>query len=596
MAFQTTFTPLNTYEMVPVEVVRPDSYHNGNIDQDFQRDLIKWWEESSEYLQPVERGDKFRFQVSSTTHLSKTLTVVDCNGLTVLTIALTNTATISGNVSTDGDPMGAYDYRIDDPSIGYDLITEDGTYYLLYAIEYDATHTEMFISQPFDLKDAHEDTVLIEYRHSINKERCYFEQIPTIFRLRIGGTIPDNSITNESSDTVFEDQGYNLALLNSVAYNGWKFFVGINGVGLSAWMFRKLNYVFGCDELYIDGKGYQKGNGARWEKTTSENVPLFGAAIDLRLPDNSAFYSHVNADLDLYTAPGGYPYAIPYITISNGVGSATLSQAIVINDLSEETAFIADLNNSLPLAELTGSVVKVGSVIRYINGQGEKYNSADSAVYTDFFSYEVTSSGFVYDTALEFANGAMVADWGDGDYSYDYSNTFLTNTFLTHQYSGPATWSVRMFHTNNVERIVTNETTADNFGDVLPTALRIFYINYATVGDDLSSFDFGLILPCTLLEELILHGSITTITNIAPPDPTPFGTSFRFLNITDNLISSTDVDDIIMAINDTVQNNGGANYGTLYTYNQSPGAPPSFSSYGAINDLITNYSWNVQTD
>lgn len=589
MAFQTNISSQNAFEMLPEEVNRPAKHHNGNIDQDFAHDLILPYEEDAVYYHPVERGDPFRFQVSSTAHTVKTLEVIDCHGLVALTISLTNTATIIGNVSVDGDAMPAYDYRL--PNLNG--ITDDGVYYLLYTITYiDGITTKKYISPPFLLKDTHEGTILVEYRHSINKDKFFYEQIPTINRLRVKGCIPPSSITNESNDVVFADQEQDTTLLNSIAFNGWKLYIGGDGDGVPAWLYRKLGVVFGCDELYIDGRAYTKGD-SKWEKYPVGGVPLFGASLNLYLPDNSLHYQHTEADVTIYTNPGTYPYFVGYLEMFNGTGSVRLSEAITIEDLAGETALIASLNASLQLLELSGVFSKVGSNIIYTNGAGEAYRYSGNFIATDFFSYELTSAGFSYDTLMEFAQGRIGADWGDGSASYDFSNTSLFSTFLTNNYNSAATWTVRVFHDNTIERIIINEPTLNTFAGDLPLGIR--QLQGFGISGSMTSFDFDFIAPVlSTLEQLILRSDIATITHIT--GTTPFGPNFRYLDMGGNSLSSTAVDNLLIAVNDAVNTNGGPDFGTFDTYNQSPPAPWTIASLGAVVNLSSNHSWALFLD
>jgi hypothetical protein len=130
-----------------------------------------------------------------------------------------------------------------------------------------------------DVADNWPDTVLIEYQNSFYYGDTLFGTgySPTF---RVEGWLKKQAPA--SKDELYTDQTQNQRLLFSDPYKVYKFIVGPSS-GVPGWVGDKLNWIFGCDELYIDGKAFAKaGEGAKWETEEIEGHPFEGLSINLQ--------------------------------------------------------------------------------------------------------------------------------------------------------------------------------------------------------------------------------------------------------------------------------------------------------------------------
>jgi hypothetical protein len=373
------------------------------MDSEWQMDFEQACADRQLYLQPVERGDRFRYMFSASDNLSRSLQIINTKGVVVATIAQTGTVDVPGNLDADNQQMHTYVYKMPD----YSAVPVDGVYFLKLTIQYDATRTDVYIGDPLNIRATHEDTQLLEYDNSINKDGSYFEQLPTVYALRVESFISD--FEPASSDTVYEDQGGNLSQLDSTAYRGWTWHVGEVYQGIPDWFLDKLNRIFGCDRIRFDAKQYLKASGAKWNKGAGR---LFGATIDLREAHNGEGFEHIDGTIDIYTPPG-FPYAVQGFTVNGH----NILPAAIINDLSEETAMLAALNAALSNMELYGQLVKTGSIIQYISADYELNYTASATIYATSFGFTYNSPGGVgFNPTLSFtvSGGSHIVEWGDG--------------------------------------------------------------------------------------------------------------------------------------------------------------------------------------
>ena len=568
MSRKTITSPLNSLAMRPVDTMRPARYHAGHLDTDWQRDLILPFQAPAYYHQKVERGDRFRFEVKCIDNIAHALTVINCQGVTVLTITESGSEALPGDLTPAGDQLTTYLYKLSDLS----ALTVDGVYYFLFSVTYDVSHSYQEISEPITLADTHPDTMLLEYSHSENKDDMLFEQMPGLRRIRVEGYIAD--FQPQSSDTVYEDQDYNLDLLDSTAYRGWTFFVGRSDNGIPDWLLDKLNRIISLNYVLFNGKQYTKASaGAKWNKEASLTYPLYAANIEIREADNNEGFEHTDTALNIYTVPG-YPYAISSLVIGRTSPNVIIGNTDIIHNSTEEAAYIAAVNAALPDLELYGTVVKTGSVVQYINAVGEHNEVAQAVIYTTYFGYTQTmASGLA--TGLRVRGfimrlGNLITDWGDGA----ITRTGATSMPVTvnHTYAvGGGTFTVQMW--GPVQGFTSFGAGKTAFGGTLPplTDLRLPGVGFAG-----NTFDFALLTPAAAtLRTLIITGAgLTSIT--APVYGLPY---LSLVDFSGNALIGVAVGNLIYL----VYNNANPNNiigGTLSAISQTP--PATLNATGSF--------------
>lgn len=130
-----------------------------------------------------------------------------------------------------------------------------------------------------DIAEKWAQTVLIEYSNSFYYGDAIFAT-PWTPSFRIEGWFPEPEM--KSKDELYTDQTYNQTMVYSDPFFIVPFVIGPSS-GVPAWSRFLLNWIFGCDQKYLDGYQFEKPDGAKWEDTKEGNLPYVGTAIDLQL-------------------------------------------------------------------------------------------------------------------------------------------------------------------------------------------------------------------------------------------------------------------------------------------------------------------------
>lgn len=614
MANETRLSLLNPLRLVPVEDAIPARFHSRTFDQALQEYTLHLGEERNIYVAPVERGDPLKFQVSTTAKKENVkLQIIDCNGHAVLTVPNVSGAVIPGNKAADGTQLNSFSFSI--PS--YAGITEDGQYYLLLTVNYYAPEAgqenngfpysfpfplyseigQQFISNPFYLADLHEDTLLINYQDKINRLSTYFEQLPGLFTLRVGGIL--DSFEVATNTTTFEDQNKTLVQLRSVPYRRWTLRVGGNGIGISDSLLDTLNNVFTCSGVYIDSRPYIKDDGAGFEKVSEVLSPVFGASITLREANPGRVGMFTDSKMKLWVSPGTYPYAVGQVALAAENDISRLFNGMkVINSLSEETAFLAQLEAAAGNVGANGSVIKEGNAIYYNNGLGIQYSLAYAKVLPSYFSFKVSALFAAQTVAPTFKGANFLVDFGDGTaplYLGDSTGapSLVQPYTINHTYAAFSIYDFRVFHSGTEVTEVYFKGAAGALGPVtgitgnLP-AITVLDLSFS----EITTFDFGILgTSLSTLGTLALN-NCPNLQNGSYSSVQPFKKlkNWRFQSCK---LSKTVVEGLINQALNTARIYGIRN-GYLNIRTQTPPVTISVAAQFSAQTLAT-YGWTVLT-
>lgn len=201
----------------------------------------------------------------------------------------------------NGIKYGAYDvYQY----WGFPLLGEIGgmgiadteEFVVQYVIEFEApvhnqigTKTVFIDSEYYYIKKSHPNTIAIAYTNDVNNYNIYFtSENPKsgTFLFRVEGGLRTDGVTPAGKYTIFQDQQERPVILNAVPYNIYKFTFG-DGRGLPNWVGDKLNRIFCCSDVTMDGVQYTRNEGAKVEPVNVQsNYPLKNFTIELRKTDN----------------------------------------------------------------------------------------------------------------------------------------------------------------------------------------------------------------------------------------------------------------------------------------------------------------------
>lgn len=511
MARKTIIPTVNTFEMRPAVVNRPARYHLGHLETDWQRDLIRNDRDREQaYLHKVERGDPFRFVFDATANTSHTLTVIDCRGATVLTIAQTSTWDVAGNVTDDSTQIHSYLYRLADLTA-----LDEGQYYLVLSVNYDGTHSDTFISEPFWLLDTHEDTLLLEGTSTVNDKGVWFEQAPVRMPFRVEGYI--GRMVTKNVMTVAEGQEQDITQLDSTAYREFAFVIGESGTGVSDWALNKINHFLDLERTYFNGKQYEKAPSASLDKEEGSGEYLFTASVAIREPQNSIGIESNSEVIDLF-GPLVTPYAVSRVIIGGfdimGAFSNIVDDGhgIVLADGTALANFITALNAALANYELYGTIADNGSgKVQYIPAEGEDVRGNAGVVHQTSFGFTFSASA-ANSYTLGFALGisSCVVEWGDG--TYTRLRPGFANSFVSHVYpTAIANYSVKIW--GDTDAFLLSQAGASGSTPVIPQGVKTLVLgNYAFTAN---TFDFNAIgsAQSTLSRLWVINCGLTAANN-----------------------------------------------------------------------------------
>lgn len=253
----------NVFQIAPINPIR------------FNTEFVDWYdfEHSKEkcYYQKFQNSDTTIFQVlSDFPNFTVTLKDYETNS----SVANLNYEELPVNFS--GETFKAYNVTV--PFLGL----PEGYYYIQVTYTDENNVVNDIFSNPIHVAPLHKDTLLITYHNSENNFSVVFTD-DTIFNLRVEGTIQD--FQPEADDQIYFDQERNSTKLSSIPYRVFTLYIG-NASGVPDWMGDKVNRAMSTDSIKIDGKDFEKNEGAEWEVERLEEYPFAGYTIDIVPTEN----------------------------------------------------------------------------------------------------------------------------------------------------------------------------------------------------------------------------------------------------------------------------------------------------------------------
>jgi hypothetical protein len=229
------------------------------------------WQQSSvgEYFQKWENTDIIRLQFMSNV-APITLYLYDCTG-----------RRIGAGLVFDQKQRNRYDPDLFIYELALDLTgIARGRYRIEITIGDPVIET--IESDWLDIAEKWPRTVLMEYKSSLPYygDGIFLTGWAPSFRVEGWFDMDDPA----SKDVVYQDQSYNTRLQFSEPFQPEIFIIGpVSGV--PNWTPEVLNWILGCDELYIDGKAWTKPAGNQLEGSKLEKYAYRGYQVGL-LPTN----------------------------------------------------------------------------------------------------------------------------------------------------------------------------------------------------------------------------------------------------------------------------------------------------------------------
>jgi len=140
-------------------------------------------------------------------------------------------------------------------------------------------------SEPFEVKDEDETTILIKYKNSRNDFSTVFDT-GIEFQIRLHAAIHSYRPQNERNS--FVDQKHNNTQLSSVAYRRFTFTIGTRDYGTPYWVIDKYNILSQCDQISYDGIYYQIPEDTEPDVESNEDYAyIWEYNIDIEPVDNN---------------------------------------------------------------------------------------------------------------------------------------------------------------------------------------------------------------------------------------------------------------------------------------------------------------------
>ena len=152
----------------------------------------------------------------------------------------------------------------------------------VYYVQVSRLEQILLISEPICIANIHAGTLYFQYYNSRFHEDVIFET-GIKFNFRVEGELGRGVFG--SNDSVFADQKLNYYTLNSKPHSGIMLKVG-GTFGVPDWVLEKLNYIWSCNNVSIDGNQYAKSGESKFSLIEEERYPLRSFEMEIRFGKN----------------------------------------------------------------------------------------------------------------------------------------------------------------------------------------------------------------------------------------------------------------------------------------------------------------------
>jgi hypothetical protein len=252
---------LNPVKFSKANFANPTGYRTPFFDDFRYQDTLRSFHSPANFFQPWQKSDTIKLHIWAN-FAGHTLSLFTCQGVQVATFPIKH-------VVTSIETIGLSAYEVSVPLAGYD----PGNYYFTIT-----SGSNVFWSEVFTLAEVHDLSVLLEYYHDENNFDVAFES-GIQFSMRVPGGLTD--YLPASDRTVFIDQPRNIVQLSGKSFATQKLIIG-TAEGVPDYLAERVNDIFLCSTVNIDGRQYVANDGAKMEPSREELYPLTGWALEVR--------------------------------------------------------------------------------------------------------------------------------------------------------------------------------------------------------------------------------------------------------------------------------------------------------------------------
>lgn len=527
------------------------AYNTRDMDADFYKRTLNWYENDLGYLQPYQQSEVIRIPwLGSDTTLAnyQYARLLDQDGK----VFTGKTVTV---VQESGTWAGKKLYTVTIPL--YDV--PEG-YYFVQLRHKSGSEYLPILFEPIHVKQVHPYTVLIEAYHTKNDWGMVWPSAAFKFQLRVKGSITE--VTPKAKITAYENQPLDYEILYGMPSREYEatFF------RIPVWAADKINRLTLCNTITIDGKGLSRQADAELKPATAK-APLSDYSLIFRERDNSLTFDRSHNVTVVCDMPQTSLFWIEKITYAGVPTTVNVRRGF-----EGKRNFLDYLNSTFPITNgawmendrdqliMQGDWTEPATILAAdILPYGLRFNMSGTGYFKTTF-YKGAIAGTTY-YALEFSDGSASTN------RTSYTGSPLINkNFSTNR---PNHW-VKMYF-SDVERI-------DDAG--IEMAVKSIKGDFAK-----SLTDFQFYLTDSLIERF---------------ENNPFkfvnAGTFHFLWLQNQNLDTFAVDDIIRWLYESLDKlDPGAD---IFLDSQALSAPPSTNDPGMLNIIskIRAAVTNFQTD
>lgn len=527
-------------------------FNTRGFDTDFYSYSRRFYEDKQKYILPYQQSDTIRLQwfSSDATHTNFTAQLLDEKGnvYSYKTITVTEDASLWNGLSLYSIYIDLFDIP-------------EGIWFVRLRYNHGSTTYSYVLFEPIDVKQIHSNTIRIDYSNSYNDQSIVYTSDLYVNQIRVKGSIID--VMTESKFSVYENQPLDTEMVSGIAYRVHTLQIG-NNIGIPEWLADKIERVFLCDTLYIDGCKYSRAEGAKLEPNKTQGKRLSTYNIKLRDADNNTTSNYAMKHKELGTMPQTNWIWVEFITIAGTVYNIDLAFKGKRN--------LLDYLNSVTLRTMNSGGAFDGCY--FTESIDEKLifvGTSDTTIsstwtFTNYYQYSfvfyVTSGHFELDIVAPAAQ-AYAISWGDGNVDDSAALTTGTTT-ISHTFSGNNIKECVVFVSDcySIADMGNCDYMVEAIGGDFPPLLEVYDMSFTNLG-------------------------IKSLVN----NPFKYVTALDFFDVRNNEIYTYHIDQIIMWIYDEINNfDSGAD---VSLQDQAVIANPS-SSVGMQN-FINTINANIGT-
>jgi len=528
------------------------SYNYTQFDDDLAYKSLKFFESKEEFIQPYQQSEILRGQFfgSDTTTSNYTVRLLDENDnvFTAKSIAIVQQA---------GTYLGRKLYTFQ--TALFDI--PEGIYRVQLRYNHGSSQYSYILSERINIKQRHAKSVRFEYTNSYNDQDMMYLSASFLYHLRLNGSLIQ--FTPNSSTTTYEDQPKNMKVVSGIAFRNFE----LSLFQIPDWMADKIERMFICDTITIDGKRWCRDSGAKLETKDSIQTPLKDYTIKLREAENQASISHNLNSAIMGDMPQTKYFWIEQMSIDNVV--TTIRQGF-----NGKQNFLDYLNTNQ----------KVGS----------GYWAEDAKNQLVFYANDdfVITGSWVLTSVNILKYGMKLTIDGAGDIEWD-----VTASGVTCYYA--AKWGNGVIDTNKTALTASPTATAiiNTWTNNGIWECYVYFSDYVSIADTAStvnvkSIDIDIAPSCTYFNIFSTAGRC----NRFESNPFNYVTALDYFNIAGMALSSYAIDDILRWAYDNLSRL--ATSCEFIVSGQAVSAPPSrnFRGMSAIIAAIGKRITTLTTD